>query len=61
MMPRYRRFMSVLAGLVPTTTAFAVLTPAAAATCSEYVMRYFTESNQGLGNKYGLHLALSLP
>ena len=62
MMPRYRRFMSVLAGLVLTTTAFAVLTPAApaaAATYSGYVMGYFTESNQGLGNNYGLHLAVS--
>ena len=32
---------------------------AAPATYSGYAMAYFTESNQGVGNNYGLHLAVS--
>ncbi|MFE5374830.1 AbfB domain-containing protein [Streptomyces mirabilis] len=51
---------TVLGAMAALTTSFAIGAPSArAATGSAYVMGYFTESPNGLGDDYGLHLAVS--
>ncbi|KQV13388.1 alpha-L-arabinofuranosidase [Kitasatospora sp. Root187] len=49
--------MALLLALACSLTA--AIQPARAATGPAYVMGYFTESPQGLGSDYGLHLAVS--
>ncbi|MFD6426887.1 glycoside hydrolase family 43 protein, partial [Streptomyces sp. NPDC060198] len=55
--------LGVLPGLIGLLMAALVLLPApraqAAPVYGGYAMAYFTESNQGVGNNYGLHLAVS--
>lgn len=51
---------TVLGAMAALTASFAIGTPSArAASGSAYVMGYFTESPNGLGSDYGLHLAVS--
>lgn len=55
-----RALTTTLAALVAFAGLLAVPAQQAhAATYAGYVMGYFTESNQGSGNNYGLHLAVS--
>ncbi|MFG2825355.1 AbfB domain-containing protein [Kitasatospora sp. NPDC048365] len=56
-----RRIVTVTAAAAALTATLAAPTPqaSAATTYAGYVMGYFTESNQGAGNNYGLHLAVS--
>lgn len=67
-MPHRRSAAGRLTGTGPVLAAALLAAPLAAVpaatahaatTYSSYVMGYFTESNQGLGNNYGLHLAVS--
>ncbi|GJF34842.1 hypothetical protein KNE206_75420 [Kitasatospora sp. NE20-6] len=61
--PTTARITRLVPALVAALVAAPLATPAPAANAataySGYVMGYFTESNQGLGNNYGLHLAVS--
>lgn len=56
-----RRSFTLLAGAAAVVLPAALNSsvPAAAAVGDAFVMGYFTESPQGLGNDYGLHLAVS--
>ena len=56
-----KRFIASLglSALAATGVLVGAAPPASAATYSGYVMAYFTESPNGIGSNYGLHLAVS--